>query len=153
MAHSMTHTTHGVNFVERLSSLRIMASPGLQAFWILRLGYATLAIVAGLDKFFGMLVSWEMYLASWIPETMRLDEATLMYGVGVVEIAAGIGVLVWPRVMAYVVAAWLAVIVINLLSMTGYYDIALRDIGLMLGALALARLSRAYAPRVPKTAS
>jgi len=116
-------------------------SPSLQAFWILRVGFAIAPIVAGLDKFFHWLVDWDQYVAPITANLMGGHTHEFMFGVGVIEIVAGIGVALWPRVFAYVVAAWLLGIIANLLMIPGYYDVALRDLGLALGALALARLS------------
>lgn len=116
-------------------------SPTYQAYRILQLGFVAAPILAGLDKFFNVMVEWEQYLAPFIGN--MIGARTFMIVVGVIEIAAGIGVALKPRLFAYVVAAWLAGIIVNLL-LTGYYDIALRDLGLALGALALGRLSMMY---------
>src|SRR5688572_32841203 len=106
-------------------SLTVSAhDPGLQAFWILRVGFTVAPIVAGLDKFFMLLVDWDKYLAPWVADMFGGNAHGFMLFVGVVEVIAGIGVAVLPRVFAYVVAAWLFGIIINLLSMPGYYDIA-----------------------------
>lgn len=113
-----------------------------QAYLILYVGYIVLPIVAGADKFFHLLVNWDQYLAPRIAEILPISGHTFMLIVGVVEIIAGILVAVWPRIGAYVVALWLWGIIINLLLIPGFYDIALRDFGLSLGALALGRLSR-----------
>lgn len=110
-----------------------------QAYHILHLGYAILPIIAGLDKFFNFLVNWERYLAA--PFNVLGSAHTTMLVVGVIEIIAGIGVWLKPQIFAYVVALWLLGIITNLLLLGSYYDIALRDFGLLLGALALARLS------------
>ena len=114
-----------------------------QAFRILQIGFVAAPIVAGLDKFMNLLVDWEQYLAPFIADI--IGAGTFMAIVGVVEIAAGIGVAIKPRIFAYVVSAWLAGIILNLLMVPGFYDIALRDLGLALGALALGRLSERYA--------
>jgi uncharacterized membrane protein YphA (DoxX/SURF4 family) len=114
-----------------------------QAFQILRLGFTVAPIVAGLDKFFDFLVDWDKYLSPLANNILSGHGHQFMLVVGVVEIVAGIGVLLKPRIFAYVVAVWLLGIIINLLSIPGYYDIALRDLGLLLGALALGRLSSA----------
>ena len=135
MAHPITHPAPG-HMHRALHDLA--ASPGLQAFWILRIAFTVAPIVAGVDKFFNVLVAWDQYLAPWVA---NLFGDGFMYFVGVVEIIAGIGVAIWPRVFAWIVAAWLFGIIVNLLSVPGYYDIALRDLGLMLGAIALARLA------------
>ena len=123
---------------------RLKADPGYQAFLLLRIAFTVAPIVFGLDKFFNILVDWETYLAPWINDIVPGSASTAMHLVGVVEIAAGIFVALKPRYGAYVVAAWLAGIVINLLTYSGYYDIALRDFGLMLAALTLARLASKY---------
>ena len=115
--------------------------PAYQAYQILHLAFVVAPILAGLDKFFHLLTNWDMYLAPAIARMSPIGGHGLMLVVGVVEIAAGILVAVKPRVFAYVVAAWLLLIIINLLIVPGYFDNALRDFGLLLGALALARLS------------
>ena len=114
----------------------------LQAYRILHFGFVVAPIVAGLDKFFNILTDWTQYLAPVIGSV--ISPATFMAIVGVEEIVAGIGVALKPRIFAYVVAAWLVGIIINLLLVPGYFDVALRDLGLALGALALGRLSETY---------
>src|SRR3954449_4002152 len=118
--------------------------PAYQAFWLLRIAFTVAPILFGLDKYFNVLVNWEKYLASWINDILPGTATTGMYIVGGVEILAGILVFLKPRYAAYIVAGWLAGIIINLLSYSGYYDIALRDFGLMLAALTLARLASKY---------
>src|SRR6184192_4949792 len=120
------------------------SSPSYQAYWILHFGFTVAPILAGLDKFFHLLVNWDQYLPGVVANASPVPPHTLMLIVGVIEIVAGIGVWVKPRIFAYVVAAWLVVIIINLLLIPGYFDIALRDFGLLLAALALARLSQQY---------
>jgi hypothetical protein len=117
------------------------AAPAYQAYEILHIGFAVLPIVAGVDKFFHFLVNWDQYLAPIVPQITGLEAHTFMLIVGVIEVAAGLLVAFWPRVGGYVVMAWLWGIIVNLLMIPGYFDIALRDFGLSLGALALARLS------------
>src|SRR5438874_5841119 len=119
-------------------------SPGYQAYQILHVAFVVAPIIAGLDKFFHLLVNWDMYLAPVIASFSPIGGHGLMLVIGVIEIVAGILVAIKPRIGAYVVAAWLLGIVINLLIVPGYFDIALRDFGLALGALALARLSKEY---------
>jgi uncharacterized membrane protein YphA (DoxX/SURF4 family) len=119
-------------------------SPAYQAFTILRIGFTVAPIIAGLDKFLGLLVNWDQYVPSVVNNLLGGAGHEFMYVVGIIEIVAGIGVALKPRIFAYVVAAWLAVIIINLLMIPGYFDVALRDLGLALGALALARLSAVY---------
>jgi uncharacterized membrane protein YphA (DoxX/SURF4 family) len=115
-----------------------------QAFFLLRVAFTVAPIAFGIDKFFNILVHWPDYLAPWVNDILPGSGQQLMHVVGVVEILAGIAVAIKPRYGAYVVAAWLAGIVVNLLSYSGYYDIALRDFGLMLAALTLARLASVY---------
>jgi hypothetical protein len=103
-------------------------------------------IAFGLDKFFNILVDWTQYLAPWINDILPGDAGDAMRVVGAVEIAAGLLVALKPRYGAPLVAAWLAGIIINLVTLSGYYDVALRDFGLLLGALTLARLAFAYDP-------
>jgi hypothetical protein len=119
-------------------------SPGHQAYRILHFGFTVAPILAGLDKFFGFLVNWDQYLPSFVNRMVGGHGHSLMYFVGVIEIIAGLGVLFRPRIFAYVVAAWLLLIIANLLMIPGYFDVALRDLGLALGALALGRLSQEY---------
>ena len=114
-----------------------------QAYVILRFGFTVAPIVAGLDKFLHLLVNWDQYLPEITNRLVGGHGHELMLAVGVIEIIAGIGVAVKPRIFAYVVAAWLLLIILNLLAIPGYFDVALRDLGLMLGALALGRLSQA----------
>jgi uncharacterized membrane protein YphA (DoxX/SURF4 family) len=125
---------------------RLSADPAYQAFWLLRIGFAAAPILFGLDKFFDVMVNWEIYLAPWINDIVPGSAGEAMYAVGVIEIVAGIFVLLKPRYGAYLVAAWLGGIIVNLLTHSGYYDIALRDFGLLLGALTLARLASKFDP-------
>jgi uncharacterized membrane protein YphA (DoxX/SURF4 family) len=119
-----------------------------QAFWLLRIGFTVAPILFGLDKFFNWSVDWPDYLAGWINSIAPGSGQDFMYFVGGVEILAGLLVLLAPRIGAFVVAAWLGGIVVNLLTYDPpqYYDIALRDFGLMLGALTLGRLALAVVP-------
>ena len=117
-----------------------------QAFMLMCLGYTVLPLAMGIDKFFNAMVSWPKYLADWIDNIAPGTAQQFMYFVGVVEIIAGVLVLLKPRYGAYVVAAWLAGIVINLFSYGEWYDVAVRDLGLMAGALVLGRLASVYDP-------
>ena len=119
-----------------------------QAFTLLRIAFTVAPIAFGLDKFFNVMVDWPIYLAPWINDIAPGSGQDFMYFVGAIEIIAGISVALKPRYGAYVVAGWLAGIVINLLTASGFYDVALRDFGLMLAALTLARLAAAYDPPV-----
>jgi hypothetical protein len=113
------------------------------AFWLLRVGFTVAPILFGIDKFFNWTVHWPDYLAGWINGIVPGNAQDFMYLVGAVEIAAGLTVAVAPVIGAPLVAAWLAGIIVNLLTNNPpeYYDIALRDFGLMLAALTLARLA------------
>jgi uncharacterized membrane protein YphA (DoxX/SURF4 family) len=124
----------------------LLSDPRYQAFWLLRLGFTAIPLTMGIDKFFNGLVYWPKYLAHWIYMIPPGTHQQIMYGIGVVEIIAGLLVLAKPRYAAYVVAAWLAGIVINLLSYPGWYDIAVRDLGLLGAALVLGRLASVYDP-------
>ena len=121
---------------------RALVDPVRQAYWILRAGFTVAPILAGLDKFFHVLVDWDKYLAPSVNTLLGGNGHAFMLAVGVIEIVAGIGVALRPRIFAYVVAAWLLGIIVNLLLIPGYFDVALRDLGLALGALALGRLSQ-----------
>ncbi len=127
----------------RLTTLNF-SNPVGQAFWIMRIIFTVAPILFGLDKFFNILVDWTRYLAPWIPHLVGVTPQTFMHGVGVVEIVAGILVAIWPQYFAYVVTLWLWGIIVNLLTYPGYYDIALRDFGLSMGAPSLGRLARAH---------
>ena len=125
---------------------RLARDPAYQALWLLRVGFTVAPIVFGIDKFSNVLVNWEKYLAPRIRDLSPFSATHTMYVVGMIEIVAGVLVALKPRYGAYVVAAWLGGIIINLLTYSGFYDIALRDFGLMLGALTLARLASIYDP-------
>jgi hypothetical protein len=118
-----------------------ISNPSFQAFWLLRIGFTVAPILFGADKFAHVLVNWDKYLAPSIVNHLPWTAHQAMYAVGVIEIVAGLVVLLRPRFGGYLVAAWLAGIIANLLLLRGYYDIALRDFGLLLAALTLARLS------------
>lgn len=115
--------------------------PSWQAFALLRTVFTIAPIVFGLDKFFNLLVDWPMYLTPDVTEVLAISDQQFMYVVGVIEIVAGLAVLLVPRYGAPLVAVWLAGIIINLLVLGGFYDVALRDFGLLVAALALWRLS------------
>jgi uncharacterized membrane protein YphA (DoxX/SURF4 family) len=123
-----------------------LGDPGYQAFLVLRTVFTVAPIVFGLDKFANLLVDWPRYLAPWIDDIVPGTASQAMYAVGVVEVLAGIAVALVPRFGGWLVAGWLAGIIVNLLTIPGFYDIALRDFGLLVAAVALARLSTRYAP-------
>lgn len=112
-----------------------------QAFTLLRTVFTVAPVLFGLDKFFGLLVDWEQYLAPWVDGLVPGTAHQAMLAVGVVEVLAGLVVAIRPDLGGYVVAAWLLGIIVNLVSMGEFYDVALRDFGLLVGALALARLA------------
>jgi hypothetical protein len=123
---------------------RLKVDPTFQAFWLLRIGFTVAPILFGIDKFAHVLTNWDKYLAPWVNDLIPGSAHQAMYAVGVIEIVDGLAVLVVPRFGGYLVAAWLLGIIINLLSIGGYSDIALRDFGLLLAALTLARLATAF---------
>ena len=120
--------------------------PAYGAFWALRVGFVVLPLWMGIDKYFNTLTDWPGYLAPWIVRLLPFTAQTAMYVVGAIEIAAGIAIALKPRYASWVVALWLACIVINLLTYSGFYDVALRDLALSVAALALALLSITYDP-------
>jgi uncharacterized membrane protein YphA (DoxX/SURF4 family) len=119
-----------------------------QAFALLRIAFTVAPIAFGLDKFFNVMVEWPTYLAPWINDIAPGSGQDFMYLVGAIEIVAGLAVALKPRYGAYLVAGWLAGIVLNLLTASGFYDVALRDFGLLLAALTLGRLAAVYDPPV-----
>lgn len=121
-----------------------LRDPSFQAFMLLRTAFTLAPIVFGLDKFFDVLANWQHYLAPTLDDIVPGSAHQAMLMIGVVEIAAGVLVALRPQVGGYVVAAWLAGIIVNLLLIPDFYDIALRDFGLFVAAIALARLSSAF---------
>jgi hypothetical protein len=122
------------------TSVRV-SSPSYEAYQILHIAFTVAPIVAGLDKFFNFLVNWEIYVSPIVPRTLGIGAHTFMLGVGVIEVIAGLIVAIAPRIGGWIVGLWLCGIVVNLLTIPAYFDIALRDVGLALGAFALARMS------------
>jgi hypothetical protein len=151
MASALHDATAGRS-TPRFAALREREA-GYQAYLMLRLAFAAAPIAFGLDKFFNVLVDWPIYLAPWINDIAPGSGQDFMYLVGAVEIAAGVLVALKPRYGAPVVAAWLAGIIVNLLTVPGFYDVALRDFGLLLGALTLARLAVSYDPPLQRDRS
>lgn len=140
-----THTDHSQQ-VEPLTS-----NPGYQAFWALRLGFTALPILFGIDKFANVLTNdWTKYLATQFNDLAPGNAEAAMHLVGAIEILAGIVVLLLPRFGGPLVAVWLAGIIVNLLMVGGYGDVALRDFGLMLAAVVLTRLAWAYPTSLPR---
>ena len=123
-----------------------LRDPAYQAFTILRVTFVVVPILSGIDKFFNFMVEWPRYLAPWVNDLMPGSGQDFMYVVGAIEILAGIVVLLSPKWGSLLVAAWLAGIIVNLLTYDPprYYDIAARDFALMLAALTLNRLAVAF---------
>jgi len=126
--------------------------PVHQAFRTLRAAFTLLPIAAGADKFFDRLVVWPHYLARPISEVLPWSPVAFMHAAGAAEILAGVVVAFYPIVGGWIVAGWLWAVIINLLLIPGHYDVALRDFGLSLGAVALSRLAAAFAVRVERGA-
>lgn len=137
LTHDMSHDLHDLTGIRR-------AEPARQAFLMLWAFFVVAPIIVGLDKFAEVLTSWDGYLAPWLNDVLPGTAEQAMYTFGVIEIVAGLLVAITPRIGAYVVALWLVGIVVNLLTTGEYYDIAVRDVGLLVGALALGRLAASY---------
>ena len=144
-------TTASVTVSGHRTAASELSEPAHQAFWLLRAGFTVAPILFGLDKFFGVLTDWDRYLAPQFSDAAGVSTHNLMLAVGIIEVVAGVLVAFSPRIGGYVVAAWLAGIIVNLLVLGDFYDVALRDFGLLLGALALARLATAF--HNPRTAA
>ena len=123
------------------------SDPAYQGFLVLRAAFTVAPILFGLDKFTNLMTDWDRYLAPVLADPLPVTADQAMYAVGVIEIVAGLVVALHPRLGAAVVAAWLGGIIVNLLLIPGFYDVALRDVGLLLGAVALQRLSTRFDTR------
>jgi hypothetical protein len=144
-------TTHRDPPAPALGNPHLSSVPAArQAFLLLRTVFTVAPVVFGLDKFFGLLTGWERYLAPQVDALLPGSAHQAMLAVGVVEILAGLLVAVLPRIGGYVVALWLAGIIVDLLLLGDFFDIALRDFGLLVGALALARLAVAFGHHGPR---
>lgn len=133
-------TDEGSTFKQRI------LDPAYQAYFLLRVGFVALPLLMGLDKFFNVLTYWPHYLANWYDQILPGTAQTGMHLIGIVEIAAAILVAAKPRYAAWVVAAWLGGIILDLVTLSGFYDVALRDFGLLVAAVALARLAWKFDP-------
>jgi hypothetical protein len=122
-------------------------SPSYQAYQILHIAFVIAPLIAGADKFFHVLVNWDQYLSPLITRLLPVSAHTFMLGVGLIEIVAALLVAFLPALGGLIVGAWLCGIILNLLSIPGYYDVALRDLGLAFGAFALSRLATEFDPR------
>jgi hypothetical protein len=118
--------------------------PAYQAFRLLQTAFIAAPIIAGADKFFNHLVNWNQYLAPAVTRLVPFSASAFMMIVGVVEIAAGLLVAIKPKIGGYVVAGWLGAIIFNLVMIPGHYDVVLRDAGLLIGAIAMARLAKHF---------
>lgn len=111
-------------------------------WWALKIGIGTAAFLAGADKFFDLLTNWSMYLSPFSERLLPMSASTFMHLVGIVEMAVGLAILTrWTRLGAYVAAAWLFLIAMNLVSSGGFFDLAIRDVEIAIGAYVLARMS------------
>lgn len=122
-----------------------------QAFWMLKSAFVLAPLLAGIDKYFNFLTEWTNYLAPIFPRMLGITPEMFMHGVGLIEIVAGIGVLLRPRIFSYIVSLWMVGIIANLLILGSYYDVALRDLGLAIGAYALGQLSILHEQQVERT--
>jgi hypothetical protein len=143
----MANVTHAGRFAPTHGTFHSDESLAHQAYQLLHWGFVAAPFLAGADKFFGFMTHWEKYLATPIANLSPFSAHGTMLVVGLIEMAAAVVVAIRPRVGAYVVAGWLALIILNLLMVGGYLDVALRDLGLCIGALALGRLSAGGAAR------
>ncbi|HET6463913.1 MAG TPA: hypothetical protein VFH33_08950 [Candidatus Krumholzibacteria bacterium] len=123
----------------KTSAAAMAGNPAFDAYRLLRFAFIVAPLVMGLDKFFNLLTQWPKFVCPLIAN--RIDPQLFMRCTGPVEMGAGVLVLLKPRVGALIVASWLLLVIVNLLLIPGYYDVVLRDVGLLLAALALARLS------------
>jgi hypothetical protein len=139
----MTHVTNSTDPATSTTSAvpDVPYVGAARAFFLLRTVFTIAPIAFGLDKFFGVLTDWEDYLAPWINDLVPGTAHEAMLLVGVIEIVAGVAVAVAPRFGGLLVAAWLGGIILNLVTMGEYYDVALRDFGLLVAALALSLLA------------
>ncbi|WP_246051216.1 hypothetical protein [Nocardioides guangzhouensis] len=153
---ALTHTWHDMvedmrGEMHDIATITHVA-PARQAFLMLWATFVVAPILFGVDKFAEVLTdNWAGYLAGWVNDLVPGTAQQAMYAVGVVEILAGVLVALAPRIGGYVVALWLAGIIVNLVSTGEYYDIALRDVGLLVAALALARLAATFHHREETT--
>lgn len=138
----MAHTSAPLGSTSLLDRAR--QDPAFGAYTLLRLGFVVLPLLMGLDKFTNLLTVWPHYLAPWLTELLPFSAQTAMYLIGVVEIIAAIAMVIRPRWAAWVVSAWLVGIIVNLLTYSGFFDVALRDVGLLVAAVSLGLLAAKY---------
>jgi hypothetical protein len=137
-------TIHAPRAGNRIGARHQLSDPVFQAFTLLRIGFTVAPILFGIDKFAHVLVDWDIYLAPRLDDIIPGTAHQAMYAVGIIEIVAGLVVAIRPRYGSLLVSGWLAGIIVNLLLIPDYYDIALRDFGLLLAALTLFRLASAF---------
>lgn len=146
MTTTAASTKNTMRPVHSSTAERLKTDPTFQAFWLMRLGFTLVPILFGADKYAHVMVNWDRYLAPdvqrWLSPFDTVHQT--MYAVGAVEIFAGLVVLLFPRVGGYLVALWLAGIIVNLAMLGGYWDILMRDVALFLLALTFARLASAF---------
>ena len=118
----------------------------VNAYWALRVVLGVAAVLAGLDKFFNLLTNWEQYLSPLVPQVLHITAPSFMHIVGVIEMVVGLGILAgFTELFGYVMSLWLLGIIVNLLVLGKFYDVALRDLGLSVSAFCLAQLSTSAA--------
>jgi hypothetical protein len=139
----MTNTLTTPHSIQSASPSK-RSEPADEAFWLLRIGFTIAPILLGADKFAHVLVNWDRYLAPRISDHLPGTPHQAMYVVGIIEIVTGLIVALRPRFGGYLVAAWLLGIIVNLLLIPGFYDVALRDFGLFIAAVALGRLATEF---------
>ena len=140
----MATLTLGEKLTAKTRTNADLANPFFQSFALLRIGFTVAPVLFGLDKFFDVLVDWKIYLAPELNDLVPGNAHQAMLAVGAIEIVAGLVVALRPKFGGYLVAAWLGGIIVNLLLQADFYDVALRDFGLLLGALTLARLATGF---------
>ena len=144
MAQPASAAASNASATSRASSRVRAVTPAYQAYQILHIAFTVAPLVAGADKFFHFLVNWDQYLSPTVARMLPVSGHTFMLGTGVIEIIAALIVAVAPAIGGWIVGAWLCGIILNLLMIPAYYDVALRDLGLALGAFALARLAAEF---------
>jgi hypothetical protein len=138
------HVKIGTDLPEGIVPVRRMGASSRGAFELLRVGLVLIPVGAGLDKFSNFLCDWTKYLSPFVLDLSPMSASSLLYLVGFIEVFCGFLVIAAPRIGALALAGWLGLVVVNLALLGEYWDVALRDVGLILGALALAQLSRAH---------
>jgi hypothetical protein len=144
MAENASAAAHASATAARTRAETRTHTPSYEAYQILHVAFTIAPLIAGADKFFHFLVNWDQYLSPMVIRMLPIPAHTFMLGVGVIEIVAALLVALRPAIGAWIVGLWLCGIIVNLLTIPAYFDVALRDFGLALGAFALARLAAEY---------